>query len=255
VTLNVSASDVALPGTVTATATVSYWSLDGESGLKWLPEFAGTVQFSDSQTGAVGSAPVVNGTATLRLSVLAAGTNAIPASYSGTTEGDFPQAPSESETATVIGQISDATWGLALRDAPGTSQLLEVHGNSAVDGAVVDTWQKTIADGSLQSNELWRYAPTSATGRYGQIVSASSGKCLEVNGSTGAVDQWSCVPGAANELWSITTDASGLTQLRVKSSGGYLGSATPVSQAGNGTQVTMQDSPSTTTAWALVQPG
>ena len=148
-----------------------------------------------------------------------------------------------------------------------TTQEVEVNqsDNPSVNGGVVDTWQQVAAGRRPVSNELWAYVPDSESVGYGELVSQSSGKCLEVNGTTGVVDQWDCVPEAANELWHVSANASfsgfgaGFS-LQVLSSGKYLG-VNPSSQNEyrngtwydpgwvNGTPLVMMVSPSQATAW------
>ncbi len=147
-------------------------------------------------------------------------------------------------------------WGFAKIGGVGT-QLLEVNGYSTADGGIVDTWQQVGSAGSVQGNELWVYQPDASNPGYGQLVSRASGKCLEVNGTTGAVDQWDCVTAAANELWRAVPNTPGGSALQVLSSGEYLATATgntaPASW-GNGTSLTMDTAQSPQTSWALTGP-
>jgi Ricin-type beta-trefoil lectin domain-like len=148
-----------------------------------------------------------------------------------------------------------------------TTQEVEVNQSDqpSANGGVVDTWQQVAAGSRPVSNELWAYVPDTEAVGYGQLVSQSSGKCLEVNGTTGVVDQWTCVPEAANELWHVSTNSSfsgfgaGFS-LQVLSTGKYLG-VNPSSQNEyingtwydpgwvNGTPLAMMSSPSQATAW------
>jgi ricin-type beta-trefoil lectin protein len=63
---------------------------------------------------------------------------------------------------------------------------------------VVDQW---LDSGSGATNEHWTLVPVS--GGY-RIVNLNSGLDLEVDGTTGAVDQWQDVSGATNEHWTLT---------------------------------------------------
>jgi hypothetical protein len=92
---------------------------------------------------------------------------------------------------------------------------------------------------------------------YAQLVNVQSGKCLEVNGSTGAVDQWDCIPGAANELWkqvpNTVPNANGIVvgdALQVESSGEYLGTSIAPAAVGDGTTLVMQPTQGTNTSWS-----
>jgi hypothetical protein len=149
-----------------------------------------------------------------------------------------------------------ADWSFAKVGATGT-QLVEVNGNSTANGATVDTWQQTMAGTSIQNNEVWTYQPASDSSGYGQLVSPASGKCLEINGTTGAVDQWTCVTGAPNELWRAVPNAPGGTALQERSTGQYLATTTTndtPSSWSNGTALTMRGDQSLRTSWALITP-
>jgi hypothetical protein len=250
VSLSSSSSEVTLPAAPTLTATVSADS-DGDEG----PVPGGTVQFSDSATGTIGSASVVNGQASLTTSSLALGANTITADYNGYTEGIYYFVSTASAPITVSAEnpmVAGSLWSFAKSGASGT-QLLEVNNNSTADGGVVDTWQQVMSRNATQANEVWVYQPSSANPGYGQLVNQNSGLCLEVNGASGAVDQWGCVTGADNELWQEVTNPSGGDSLQVLSSGQYLGTTSangaPVS-SGDGNQLVMQSSQSAYTAWS-----
>jgi streptogramin lyase len=89
--LTASTTSAALGQSVTVTATVSDLSPGGDTPT------GGTVTFSD-QNGAIGSATMIDGVAMFTTSSLAAGANAVTASYGGTT--DF--APSTTGTAVTV---------------------------------------------------------------------------------------------------------------------------------------------------------
>lgn len=154
-------------------------------------------------------------------------------------------------------------WSIAKE---GTTKVLEVSGDSPHDGGTVDLWeQMATTDGHAYANELWTFRPDGDS-EYGWLVNNSTGKCLEVNHHTGAVDQWECLPGADNELWRATANSTGGVALQVKSSGAYLGIAmngtasaegtAPVStdlqhDYPNGTPVQMTTTSTQVTAWTL----
>jgi Ricin-type beta-trefoil lectin domain-like len=139
-----------------------------------------------------------------------------------------------------------------------TTQLLEVNGAVTDYGGTVDTWQRTLgSDNKIVPNELWTYELT-RTG-YGQIVNNSSGKCLEVNATSGKIDQWQCVDGAGNELWKLVPSAGGGTALQIDLTGAaygqwpagtyYLASTVDSASVTDGTAVTLANTPSDRTAW------
>lgn len=91
---------------------------------------------------------------------------------------------------------------------------LTVHGGSMNDGAWVNTWGRYPGNGTtypwasiLSPNQLWEFIPHTdnsggtLTDGWGYLRNRQSGKCLELNLSGGGIDQWTCVPGATNELW------------------------------------------------------
>jgi len=75
---------------------------------------------------------------------------------------------------------------------------LEVSGASKSNGGKVDQWQDS---GSSATNEHWNLISVGG-GSY-RIVNVNSGLDLEVNGTTGVVDQYQDVPGATNEHWTL----------------------------------------------------
>ena len=96
-----------------------------------------------------------------------------------------------------------------------------------------------------------------ATG-YGYLINDHTGNCLEVNGTTGAVDTWACVPGANNELWREVPNPDGpngaKNALQVEFSGGYLALASAANQ-GNGAPLTMASSLNSLDAWLFTTTG
>lgn len=105
--------------------------------------------------------------------------------------------------------VAGSLWSFA-KSGPSGTQLLEVNNNSTVDGGVVDTWQPATSGNATQANEVWVYQPSSANPGYGQLVNQNSDLCLEVNGNSGALDQWSYATGATNQLWTeVDTLANG----------------------------------------------
>lgn len=92
-----------------------------------------------------------------------------------------------------------------------SGKLLDVYNASTADGANVVQWS---ANG--QANQRWRFQAT-ADG-YHQVVSASSGKCLDVYGGAGAtgdgvrVVQWTC-NGGTNQQWRLQDVGNGYVQV------------------------------------------
>jgi hypothetical protein len=92
-----------------------------------------------------------------------------------------------------------------------SGKLADVFNASTADGANVVQW---AANG--QTNQQWRFVDLG--GGFFQVVSANSGKCLDVFGGTGAtgdgvrVVQWACGTGT-NQHWRLQDAGSGYLQL------------------------------------------
>lgn len=139
------------------------------------------------------------------------------------------------------------------------NQLLEVNASTSGNGAVVDTWETTMSGTSVQANETWKAVADPNNPGWSQMINEATGKCLEVNGSTRAIDQWDCVSGAANELWTTIFTNHGQTLggqlLQVKSDGSGrtadigLTSLPP----GDGTPVSLQTTQTDATGWVLTE--
>ncbi|MFC6018249.1 RICIN domain-containing protein [Plantactinospora solaniradicis] len=110
-----------------------------------------------------------------------------------------------------------AAYTLAARHS---GKLVDVFNGSTADGADVVQW---TANG--QANQQWRFRD--AGGGYHQVVSANSGKCLDVYGGVGAtgdgvrVTQWTCGT-ATNQQWRIQDLGTGYVQLVARHSGRCL---------------------------------
>lgn len=80
-----------------------------------------------------------------------------------------------------------------------TPQALEAKvAGATTPPAQVDT--HTLAyrqDGGVSAQQLWEWDTTGVT-TGGQLRNRDSGLCLEVNGNSGNVDQWTCDPTSAN---------------------------------------------------------
>ncbi|BCB90743.1 RICIN domain-containing protein [Phytohabitans suffuscus] len=101
-----------------------------------------------------------------------------------------------------------------------SGKLLDVYNASTVDGADVVQW---AANG--QANQRWRVQD--AGGGYSTVVSANSGKCLDVYGGSGAtadgtrVTQWTC-NGGTNQQWQLQDAGGGYVRLVARHSGKCL---------------------------------
>jgi hypothetical protein len=95
--------------------------------------------------------------------------------------------------------------------------VLETYGASNENGQLVDIYQNLN-----QANEDWTWTPDASGDGWGQLRNANSKLCLEQNGTSHIVDQWDCVPGAANELWKPVLDPHNGSALQLKSTGQYL---------------------------------
>ncbi|MFI6242922.1 RICIN domain-containing protein [Micromonospora sp. NPDC050795] len=101
-----------------------------------------------------------------------------------------------------------------------SGKLLDVSNSATTDGADVVQW---AANG--QPNQRWRFQD--AGGGYQTVVSAHSGKCLDVYGGAGAtadgvrVTQWTC-NGGTNQQWRVQDLGTGYVQLVARHSGKCL---------------------------------
>jgi hypothetical protein len=92
-----------------------------------------------------------------------------------------------------------------------SGKLADVYNASTADSANVVQW---TANGQI--NQWWRFQDI-GVGHY-QVVSANSGKCLDVYGGTGAtadgvrVVQWACGTGT-NQHWRLQDAGGGYVQL------------------------------------------
>ncbi len=149
----------------------------------------------------------------------------------------------------------------------GVEPLVTVHGNAPEDGALVDTWSRTFEDATaggniVNANQLWEFVPaadntggTIFTG-YGWLKNRRTGKCLQVHGASTEeaawVNQWTCVPGADNDMWQAVSVDGSSYGIQVKHSGAYLGVSVPGCNTwndGNGDYLYAMSQFSACTAW------
>jgi hypothetical protein len=121
-----------------------------------------------------------------------------------------------------------------------SGKCVEVVGGSTANGAPID---QSTCNGAKQ--QLWKLNTVSG-GQ--QFVSAVSGKCLDVTGGTSALsdgalmEQWDCVAGAGNQIWTIGASTStGSTTTSTSSS-------TSTTTAGSSTSTTLSTTTTTTVA-------
>jgi hypothetical protein len=247
---------LALSGT-TGTAGGVSWVVPGVNPTVTasLPANAtGTVSFYDNS--GTNTVPVVNGTASevLNSASIGAGIDYITAIYNSTSDL-YSDTGSQSLPLNILGPDSLGSAGMVwtfAKDGASSPQLLEVNDNSTADGGTVDTWQQVTSNGNVQGNEAWVYQPSTTNPAYGELVNQNSGLCLELNGTSGVVDQWQCENGATNELWQEVTNPTGGDSLQNLASGQYLATTSANGAAvssGNGNALTLQSAQSAYTAW------
>lgn len=141
-----------------------------------------------------------------------------------------------------------------------TNAYLEVHGDSGSsfdDGAPVDAWRSDDAD-RLTTNEVWTWTPIDGQDSV-MLVNKLSGKCLEVNGSNGNIDQWTCQPGSSNHRWKPVRNADGSVFLVTVQDGQgahpagtyYLSTASDPSQVADGEAITLLTTPDDRSTWTV----
>ncbi|CCH77484.1 exported hypothetical protein [Nostocoides japonicum T1-X7] len=132
-------------------------------------------------------------------------------------------------------------------------QLLEVNGAATYDGARVDTWEKQ--GGTVGDNQVWAFQRNAIDGAAGTLMNRATGKCLEVNGTDGTIDQWPCTT-QENTMWTMVPNGDGGTALQVTFSipfgpwqpGTYYLSTTRDTTE-NGDRLTLATSKSARTSW------
>ena len=230
--------------TATAGTAVNASASVTSTAYGWAPA-GGSVQYAVNGSDVGGKVSVGNG---VTLPLLAPGTYQVTATY--TPPGSLPYVQGSSSSAQFV--VTGQSWSIADPSAPGP-MLLEVNGSNGG----TDLWQQAGSGSSLAANEQWAYAADGTTG-YGYLINDSTGNCLEVNGTTGAVDTWACVPGANNELWREVPNPDGpngaKNALQVEFSGGYLALASAANQ-GNGAPLTMASSLNSLDAWLFTTTG
>jgi hypothetical protein len=230
--------------TATAGTAVNASASVTSTAYGWAPA-GGSVQYAVNGSDVGGKVSVGNG---VTLPLLAPGTYQVTATY--TPPGSLPYVQGSSSSAQFV--VTGQSWSIADPSAPGP-MLLEVNGSNGG----TDLWQQAGSGSSLAANEQWAYAADGTTG-YGYLINDHTGNCLEVNGTTGAVDTWACVPGANNELWREVPNPNGpngaMNALQVEFSGGYLALASAANQ-GNGAPLTMASSLNSLDAWLFTTTG
>ena len=230
--------------TATAGTAVNASASVTSTAYGWAPA-GGSVQYAVNGSDVGGKVSVGNG---VTLPPLAPGTYRVTATY--TPPGSLPYLQGSSSSGQLV--VTGQSWSIADPSAPGP-MLLEVNGSNGG----TDLWQQAGSGSSLAANEQWAYAADGTTG-YGYLINDSTGNCLEVNGTTGAVDTWACVPGANNELWREVPNPDGpngaKNALQVEFSGGYLALASAANQ-GNGAPLTMASSLNSLDAWLFTTTG
>jgi hypothetical protein len=225
-TVSLSSSAVSGGTSVTATADVQ------EAGGGSLD--SGSVQFAVDGYDVGSPEPVSEGGASITLPPLAPGNHQVTASYNPT----LPNLAWSTSAAAVL-TVQGQSYAIAVPGSPGP-MLLEVNGTNGG----TDLWQQVDSGNGPQANEQWAFGL--ASGGYGYLVNEQTGNCLGVNGTTGAVDTWACVPGAQNELWRRVPDPDGAgSALQVESSGDYLA----WNLASTGSPLYMASSLSSVDAW------
>jgi hypothetical protein len=134
-------------------------------------------------------------------------------------------------------------WTFHKLGAPG-SKGLQVNGASTDNGGAVALW-----DSIDQENYTWMWMPEGDG--WGELINVNSRKCLELNSTTGQVDQWDC-SGGANELWTPVWNPAGGSTLELQSTSQYLGTDVDPGNAVNGTTLTLSSNLDDRTSWAAI---
>lgn len=123
-------------------------------------------------------------------------------------------------------------------------QLLEVNQGDVGNGSV-DTWKEAFDQGQVVANEQWTYKFLGHH-QQGQLENNLTHQCLQVNGTSGAIDQWPCTE-QDNHLWQIVRRPDGEIALRIDlptvpgwdAGTYYLATTVASADATNGTALTL----------------
>jgi hypothetical protein len=142
------------------------------------------------------------------------------------------------------------TYNFQKTDAAVKQSLQSTTPGNTDDGAAVSTGRRTTdSTGTVQANQRWTYHETGGTGT-GTLANADSGKCLEINGTSGTLDQWTC-QGGDNQLWKIVPNQDG-SRLQVTTSWSgtkYLATTVDPEDVKDGTTLTLADTTDNRTTW------
>ena len=139
---------------------------------------------------------------------------------------------------------SGGTWQFNKLGTSGV-KALQVNDGAGDDGATV-----TLSEATRQQHFYWKWQPVGDQG-WGQLVNAATGKSLERNGTTGVVDQWTCV-GSDNELWRSVWNPKGGSTLQLKYTNQYLGVDVDSGNVVNGTVPVLRDALDHYTSWGAI---
>jgi hypothetical protein len=254
-TLSVSSRSELSNGSVTATANISVENVTG------VP-LTGSVQFVVDNQPYGSPVPVSSGstpltkTASAQLSGLSVGQHTIYAEFQPSGSNQLLMESWSDGAALQVWWVSGAKYVFTKYPAS-DGLVLEVNGSNGG----TDIWQQAGSGSSTQANEVWTFEQQPSG--YGWLVNDANQQCLEVNGTTGAVDTWPCVDGAPNELWLVQDntpdpangqDALGVN-LQVESSGENLGTNSADQALSNGAALAMYPGSGNAVSWSPIQVG
>jgi hypothetical protein len=98
----------------------------------------------------------------------------------------------------------------------------------------------------------WTWVPDSAGDGYGELINVNSKMCLERNGVTFSVDQWTC-QGSDNQLWKPVWNSNGGSALELKYTHQYLSSVVPPSLVQNDSALILSNDLSPNNSWSATK--
>ncbi len=145
------------------------------------------------------------------------------------------------------------TYTITKRGTPDV-QNLQAGDSDTQDGAAVSTGRAAATAGEAVATQTWAFhRDDSGPANVGGLVNLSTGKCLDVNGHTGALDLWTC-DGGNNQRWRMSTRSDGTVSLQVvdqrSADGSYLATTVDPASITDNSPVILEPTPeSPRTVW------
>jgi hypothetical protein len=197
-------------GGVTATgngAPIEQWTCSGQANQAWTLKDMGNFQYELIASNSNKCVDIFNG---------------------GTANGTAIQQMDCTGKSNQLWRLNNLGSGQYQIISISSGRCLDVTGGpSAIgDGVLTELWDCV----PQATNQMWALTvpvPVSASAQPTQVISAYSGKCLDVTGGPAAtgngvqIEQWTC-SGQSNEAWAVKDMGNGLYELIASNSGKCL---------------------------------